>query len=355
MQTVALKPKRAEWTALIVGLVILCAAMMAIPALCVPLALVMPLLACPLVGRKEEPLAWVAAAVPVIASLIAGFDVLYAISLMLIGGLPLWLTRMIALPKRAGPVGMVLYIAATAFSLVVVLTMATRMLGGPLQYSLAQAAIEKLKHAPELSELLYQLATMGLLSVPEGYTAQSVVRPLMEAAYQQQMLMSLRLTLEMLLAQYLPSLFVQSCVIIGVFTALRLDRMAGMVLVVEAKTPSQKHTRVIAPPSFRLLAIPRNLRMLTLGLAVASLVLLLSQNSVMQIVGQLCYATFQTMFTLLGAAVLVFLYTKNDPDRKTLSGILAAAVYVMAPFVLFLIGLADQSFHFRHPQAHKPD
>ena len=177
----------------------------------------------------------------------------------------------------------------------------------------------------------------------------------MEAAYQQQMLMSLRLTLEMLLAQYLPSLFVQSCLIIGVFTALRLERMAGMVLVVEAKTPSQKHTRVIAPPSFRLLAIPRNLRMLTLGLAVASLVLLLSQNSVMQIVGQLCYATFQTMFTLLGAAVLVFLYTKNDPDRKTLSGILAAAVYVMAPFVLFLIGLADQSFHFRHPQAHKPD
>jgi len=84
-------------------------------------------------------------------------------------------------------------------------------------------------------------------------------------------------------------------------------------------------------------------------------ILIVVGDSFSHTLGQLCYAAFETMFCLLGAAVMVFVYTKNDPDRKTLAGVLAAALYVMAPFVLFVIGLMDQTFHFRNPQAHKPD
>jgi len=355
MQTVALKPKRAEWTALLVGLAILCGVMFAAPALCAPLALVGPLLACPLVGRKEEPVAWASAAVPVLASLMAGYEVLYSMSLLLIGLLPLLITRLIPLQKRPGAAGMLMYISAMAFSLVVVLAMATRMLGGPLQVMLPKMIVQKLSRMDKLSEMLRRLAMQGLVSMPDGYTVDSPIRPLMQAAYNQQMLMSLRLTLEMMIAQEMPKLFVNACVLVGLFTPLRLERMNGVLLVVEAKSASQKQTRVVAAPSFRLLAMPRPLRIMLLVLALASFMLMMSYGALAQTVGRLCYAAFETLFTLLGAAVLVFMYTKNDPDRKTIAGVLAAAMYVVAPFVLLLIGLFDQTFHFRNPQAHKPE
>lgn len=355
MQTVALKPKRAEWKAIIVGLAILCGVMLAVPALCAPLALAGPLLACPLVGRKEEPVAWISAAVPALASLIAGYDVFYSFSLLLPGLLPLLITRFVPLKKRPGAAGMLLYISAAAFALTVVVCMAVHMLGGPLQTTLPQAVVNKLSRAEYLNDVLRRLAMQGLIRIPDGYTANGPARPLMQAVHQQQMLMSFRLTLEMLIRQELPKLFVNACVLTGLFTALRLERMNGVMLVVEAKTASQKQTRVVAAPGFRLLIMPRSLRTFLLLMALASLFLLTSPNAFAQTVGGLFYATFETMYALLGAAIMVFLYTKNDPDRKTTAGVLAAAIYVLAPFVLFLIGLFDQTFHFRNPQARKPD
>lgn len=355
MQTVALKPKRAEWTALLVGLAILCGVMFAAPALCAPLALIGPLLACPLLGRKEEPVAWASAAVPVVSSLIAGYDAFYAVSLLLIGLLPLLITRLVPSQKRPGAAGMLMYISAMIFSLAMVLCMAVHMLGGPLQVTLPKLIVQKMSRMKNLGDMLRQLAMQGLVSVPDGYTLDSPVRPLVQATFNQQMLMSLRLTLEMLITQELPKLFVNASVLVGLFTALRLERMNGVLLVVEAKSASQKQTRIVAAPSFRLLAMPRPLRMMMVVMALASFMLMMSYGALAQTIGRLCYATFETLFTLLGAAVLVFLYTKNDPDRKTLAGLLAAAMYVVAPFVLFLIGLFDQTFHFRNPQAHKPE
>jgi len=336
-------------------LLILCIAMFVVPAACVPLALAAPLLACPLVGRKEEMAAWFSAAVPVISSLMAGFDPFYAASLLLIGALPLLITRLVPIKQRAGLKGILMFAAAIAFSMTVVLAMASRMLGGPLQYSLAKAIVEGINASPNRQALLRQFAVNGLVSIPDGYTTQGVTGALMEAAYSQQMLMSLRLTLEKLIAQELPSLLVQSCMIIGLFIPLRLERVNGVVLVIEARTASDKHTRVVAPPSFRLLAMSRAMRGTAFALAVSALLMMMTSGSFAHTIGQLCYAAFETMFCLLGAAVMVFVYTKNDPDRKTLAGLLAAAVYVMAPFVLFIIGLMDQTFHFRNPQAHKPD
>lgn len=355
MQTVALKPKRAEWTAMIAGLVILCVVMMAVPMLCAPLALLMPLLACPLVGRREASAAWTAAAVPVLSSLLAGYDALYSVSLLLIGLLPLLITRFVPIKERPGAKGMLLYLGAVALALTMVLVTATRMMGGPLQYTLAEAFVQQVAQSGNAQAVLNQFAAAGLISIPEGYVDQGVMRQLMMPVYTQQMLMSLRLTTQNLLAQYLPSLFVQSCMVIGLFTSLRLERVNGVLLVVETKSASEKRTRVVAPPSFRLLTLPRGMRGTVFALVITSLLLMLASSDVARIIGRLCYAAFQTMFYLLGASVLVFMYTKNDPDRRFLSGVMAAALYVLAPFVLFLIGLADQTFHFRNPQAQKPD
>lgn len=354
MQTVALKPKRAEWTAMLIGMVLLCGVMLAVPALCVPLSLAVPLLACPMVGRREEPAAWTSAIVPVVAALIKGYDPFYAASLLLIGALPLLITRLVPMKQRPGLRGVLMYLSAIAFSLTVVLAMAVRMLGGPLQYTLAEAFTEWVAQSPQKQMLLHQFAINGLISIPEGYAAQGLTGVLMETAYSREMLMSLRLTAEKLIAQELPSLFVQGCMIVGLFIPLRLERVNGVLLVVETRTAADKRTRVVTPPGFRLLAMPRGMRGAAAALAVTALLLTIS-GSFAYTVGQLCYAALETMFCLLGAAVMVFVYTKNDPDRKTMAGVLAAALYMMAPFVLFVIGLADQTFHFRNPQARKPD
>ena len=355
LQTVALKPKRAEWRAMLIGLAILCGVMLAAPALCAPLSLLVPLLACPMVRRKEEPVAWIAAAVPMLSTMGHGYPVEFAVSLFMPGLLTLLVTRFVPHQKRPGPKGMVLYLFTIAYAVVTMLMGVNRTLGGPLYWSLAGQITEWVSGLENMPEILLRLASAGLVSVPDGYTAQTLTRPLMEAAYQQQMLMSLRLTLELLLRQLLPAVVVHVCVLLGVFIPLRLERVAGVMLVVETKTASDKRTRVVAPPSFRLLALPRDLRRLAMALGISALFLMLSANEVAQIVGQLCYAAFQAMFMLLGAAVLVFIQTKRDPDRRVAGGLLAAALYVIAPFVLLVIGMLDQTIHFRNPQARKPD
>ena len=355
MQTVALKPRKAEWKAIVIGLAILCGAMLAVPLLCLPLAIAAPLLACPLVGRREEPAAWLSAAMPAISSLLAGVDAYYALSLLLIGLLPLLATRFIPIPKRPGAVGIVLYISAMAFSLLVVLCMAMRMLGGPLPEVLPQLIVQKLAETDDLSELLARLAARGLVSVPDGYTASGVIRPLMQETYNREMLLSLRLTLELLIRGYLPRLFVNACLLVGLFTSLRLERMNGVLLVVEAKTANHKRARVVAAPSFRLLAVPRQVVGDLLVIMAVSLAFHLAGESLGTAVMDLCFCILEAIYSLLGAAVLVFLFTKNDPERRVTAGILAAAVYLAAPFVLILTGLLDQMMHFRNPKAPKPD
>lgn len=355
MQTVAMKPRRADWAAMSVGLTALCIGMLLVPALCAPLALGVPLLACPLAGRKEEPLAWFACAVPALSSLLAGYHAAYAISLVLIGLLPMIITKAIPLPKRPGAKGMLLYIAAMTISLALVLATAAYALGGPLQVTLPEKAVEAIGSMKNPALMLHQLASMGLLNLPDGYAGDSLMRPLMQSAYNQQMLMSLRLTLEMLVSQLLPGLFVQACLITGLFTALRLERVSGVVLVVEAKSASEKQTRVIAPPSFRLLAMPRQLRWMAIAMFIAAFGLILSVNPVLSMLGRLFFATAQTLFELLGAAIVVFLITRHDPDRRTGAGIAAVALYVLLPQILLLIGIVDRAMNFRKPPADKPD
>ena len=357
MQTVTLKPKRAEWTAMKVSLFVLCIAMMLAPALCLPLAMAAPLLACPLLKghSKDKALPWIAAAVPAMASLAAGMDVFYSLSLVLVGLLPLLVTAGIPQQMRSGARGMLLYMVAAGFSLTAALAAASRALGGPLQLTLAE---EIVRHAEALENrefLLNRLALAGWIAVPEGYGDQSANGMLMQAEHIRQMLMSLKLTVRMLLTQLLPALFVQGCMLTGIFTSLRMERVSGVLLVVETKTPAQKQTRVIAPPSFRLLTLSRGLRMMWALIAVTGLVLLASRMAAIAVAGQMCLALAETVGCLLGAATMVFLYTHNDPDRRVMAGVLSAALYLFCPFVLLALGIADQIFHIRTRLAQKAE
>ena len=60
---------------------------------------------------------------------------------------------------------------------------------------------------------------------------------------------------------------------------------------------------------------------------------------------------------LLTMGLAFFLNRKKGgkPAVVAVYGVLAAALYMIAPFVLFLIGLTDQTFHYRAKRSGHPD
>ena len=355
MQPVQIKPKPKQIRALVTGLCFLSLGMLLFPPLCVPLSLAVPLLGCLLVGKKAEWAAWMAAAMPTVSSLLAGYDPVYAFSLLAMGVSALLVTRLLPATKRAGLKGVLWYTSAVAFSLTLAAAAAMWMLGGPLWKVIAAMVVDTIGRSEQAGLLLYRLGASGLLRMPEGYAASNVLMHVFEPAFVQQMLMSLRLTMESALFEMVPALFVQASLIVGLFTSLRVQRFGGIVLVVETKSATEKKTHVAVPPGFSLVTLPSKARWPILGMAAAALFLLMSEGSVYQILGQMCFTTFETVYTLIGAAVLVWVFSAKNPERKTVYGALAAALYLMLPFVLFLIGLTDQTFHYRSKPSGHPD
>jgi len=355
MQGVVLKPGRKRIAAMMSGLCLLSLLMLALPPLCAPLALALPLLACPLMGQKEEPMAWVAAAMPAVSSLMEGYEVFYSLSLVLLGGLPMAVSKWLPLKKRASPQGLLWYIGAVAAALTVVTAAASQMLGGPLWQQLTGQFVERVRQSDQAGLILYRFAAAGLVSLPEGFAGSNVLMHVFEPLVIREMLLSLRLTTESLLRDLLPGFFVQACLIVGVFTGLRECRLHTVVLVLEDDNSGQKKARVQMPPGFGMLSLPKSMRGPLMLMAVLSLVLMLWDDPVTLTVAQLCYSTFEAIFTLAGAAVVVGLFSRKNPQRKTLYGVLTAALYLVMPLVLFVVGVMDQTFHFRVKRSGQTD
>lgn len=347
MQSVSIKPGARQLKALIFGICTLCIVMVYAPHLCLPLTLILPLLACPLMGHKQQPVILVAAAVPAVAAFMAGAHELYAISLSLLVVLPLAVTRWLPVKKQAGLEGILWYVGAVAAALTAVAASAVLATGGALWQTLTEQILRMVQKHEQAGLILYRFAAAGLISLPEGMDKAGALAQVLEPAFIQQMLKSLKLTLESVLFELLPTYFVQVSLLVGIFCALRVQKMRGMVLIVEAGKGGEKKARLAVAPGFRMLAIPPQLRGPILVTAVLAIVCMLMNHPVMQIMGQLCYALFENVFMIAGAAVVVGVFSAKHPQRKTLFGILAAALYVFAPFLLFLIGLTDQTFHYR--------
>ena len=354
MDGITLKPKRGELSLMTVGLTVMAVIVLVFPASCLPLSMAVPVVACPLVGhKKEEPIAWIAAAVPCAAALLGGHHALYALTLLLPGGLMLGLTRFLQSRKRMNPADMLWYVAAAALSLAAMLSALTYVLDQPIALWLAETLIHQVEGSEQRERLLLQLASMGLLRVPEGYTGGGLLSQLFGSAHIQQMIMSLRLTLETLLTNALPSLCVQGCILSGMFACIRMQHMNGVMVVVsvDPQKPSEKKATVSAPPGFRSFYLPRGLRWVVLGVTLVSMMISLGGTSLEGVLGTMGYAVFETLFQLEGAAIVVFLLTVHDPDRAVTAGLLAAAIYVAAPTVLLMIALLEPMLRLRSRHA----
>jgi len=160
---------------------------------------------------------------------------------------------------------------------------------------------------------------------------------------------ALRLTLERLMESLLPSLCVQASLICGLFTTLRVQRFNGVLVIVEINRdrPSERKAHVSAPPGFRLFTLPRHVRWALIAVAVLSVMMLTDANPLSGTLSTMGFALWRTLLQLEGAAVLVFLFTAHDPDRAAAAGLLSAALFVLAPTVLLVLGIGDPVFHFR--------
>lgn len=358
MQIVALKPQRMQLIALMVCLGLMALGTALFPAMAVVFALLMPLFSCPLAGHRQHWAALAASVAPTLISLLNGYDTLYAVSLLVLTGAPLAVAYVLAANKnQSGSMPLGAHIAACAAGLAVVIACATHALGGNLPTGLADLLTQRVSASAQPGMALYRLATAGLLNVPNEYRGASLLVYLLEPALIRQMLMSLHLTLEILFRQSLPSAFVQAGVICGLFTALRARRLNTAMLIVfrDARNPNKRQTRVAQPLGFSSLTLPRSLSRLVTGMGLCSILLIGTGSQLMQTLGLLFYAMFNTVFQLCGAAVIVGVLSARNPERKPLYGSLAAILYVLFPLALFLIGILDPALHFRKRLKEQPE
>lgn len=357
MESISLKPRQAQIRAMVIVLGILCACSLSVPLLVLPAALFMPLFTCPLVRHKEEWLCWVSAVVPFAsAAVLHGFDPLAFSGLLLLTLLPMLITRFVPAKERWGLRGMALYIGAEALALTLFLSVFMQQLDAPLPSVVARMICDRIAQSKAPGLILYRLATFGLLTPPDNLPSSSALIHLLEPVYVQQMLMSFRNTLEQLCPVVLVTVFVHSCLVIGVFTPLRTEKLNHVMLVVQTdpQKPSERKTSVAAPPGFRTFTLPFSLRLLLIVCAFVS-VLLADDSGYQRILSVLLYNAATAAFQLQGAAVCVFMFGRRHPDRLTLIGVLTGVIYVLAAEALLVMGLMDGFLHFRTNQIRHAD
>lgn len=347
MQAIALRPQRAQLTGMLVGVCGLIICMALVPALCIPLGLMLPIFACPLVGIKKRwaPVTVVAAVIaPPLIAFIVGQPTLLALSLLCTCGAPVVVTLTLKPGKAATPAAFVYYLLAYGFSVIVVLASVRGMVGGELAAGISQRVASAVSASPDAGTTLYRMAASGLIDMPTGYDSGSLALWL-NPVLVRQMTLSLRLTLEASIRQLLPAAIVQACLLGSVFTTLRVQKLNHAYILVDEK--HKERVTLATPPGFSMLRLPPKSNWALAGMAVIGFICLMSDSSWAYQLGLLLYACFQGCFGLLGASVLVGMLSIRKPDSKTTYGVLAAALYVLLPSVPIIIGIMDPLFHFR--------
>ncbi|MEG0741725.1 MAG: hypothetical protein RR065_02150 [Clostridia bacterium] len=346
MQAIALHPQRGQILGQLFGLGVLAVGMLAVPALCLPLGLLMPLFACPLIGLKQQWCAFVAIPAPALITLMNGGNPYFAMSLLLLCGLPVVVAEVLRSRKRGANAESYLpYMAAYAVALLVIGGCATWVLGGDLVNGLADWLTSMVQASPNAGETLYKLAVAGLVAVPDLYRKAAPISFLLDPVLIHQLLLSYHLTLELLLTRLLAPLFVQACLICGLFTSLRVQKLNHCYLLVGEH--EREKVQISLTPGFGMINLPPAFRWPLLAMGVCSLLLSMDGASYAQQLSMLMSTVFTCSFELIGAAVAVCLLCARKPEWKPLFGALAALLYVLAPIVLFLIGILDPVLHFR--------
>lgn len=356
MQAISLHPQRRLMIRSQITLAVLVVLMAIAPGLCLPLSLVMPLMACPLIRDKSQWTAFVTAPLPAVIAVLYGGSYLYGLGLLAVVAGPLVLTAVMNRKQSASPTALLLYMLVYAFSTLLALWGLLWQPGQPMAgwpEFIANQVERAVYASPQRIQILYQAMASGVLPVPEGYSNVTILNLTLDPVFLNQLRLELNLRVRQAVESLLPSLYVQVCIICGLFTGLRVQRLRHAYLLVDQKEPQK--VRVAISPSFSMLKLPRSYR-LALGLmALFSLTMYVS-TGVMEMMALLAYHTLKTAYQLLGAAVVCYMMPRKNPDSRAPGGILAAMLYLLLPMALMIIGFMDDVFGFRQKaEAHKED
>ncbi|MCE5342868.1 MAG: hypothetical protein LLF96_04665 [Eubacteriales bacterium] len=318
------------------------------PPLAPFLSFLLPLIVCP---AFEKGLIWFALSLPIApmtAYLLGGGD--WAMVLLL----PVcpYLCLLVLSQARRRRIGLHAEIAGCFAAFVLgglgMLARLGMLLGGALFPQLSDTIVTTLQHSVLGGGILYRLVTLGVLAVPDAYANSAAIQlgnlVVLDPGLQRELLNMLRLRLTESFAQWIPTILMQGAVIFGMWTALTT-----------ARAHARKNAAALPPPSFRQLSLTRSEQGYMLVLCLIALLAGFSEDSFLSVLSTLTYAAFAAVYQLLGAAVTVDLLSRRHPNRSVLYGVLTALVYLVVPFALFLLGVADQFIHLRSTGPQKPE
>ena len=177
---------------------------------------------------------------------------------------------------------------------------------------------------------------------------------ILNPALRWELLNALRFRLYDLLKAAIPSLLIQSSLIIGLFTALRSAKEIGRRSAPAELEPGHKAvpTGQVPYPLFRTLRLPHADRRYVAFLALVALGLGLVDGEIPALMSSLMMAAFATICRLMGASTLVFFLCRRHPARSLFAGLLTGAVYLLFPTLLLILGMADQFMDLRNATFH---
>ena len=330
--------KKTTW--LSAAFVALCVGVYFAPPAAFFFAFALPMLLCPAFAQGR---AWVAmgfSLAPALGYLLGGGDPVYGTVLALVPSLCLLITY----GKRRWHWDFITGVGwLVAVFLGGALGIAARLsdqLGGPLFSSLSQTAVDAAAGSPYVGNILYRLTSMGFLDVPDSYRTAAMLQVgdlvWINPPLQRELLNMLRLRLFENFSQWIPMLLMQGALLLGLFTALATERAR----VRQAPAGSQC-------PSFRKLKLSRREQGYMLFLCLGTAVTSFSQDAFWSLLCLLMYSAFAAVFQLTGASVFLDTLSRRRPQRLWLYGLLAAALYLLFPLALFLLGVIDQFIDLR--------
>ena len=341
---------------LFVYMAVLLGCVLLAPLLSVPMAFLMPLLACPVQVSLGLPFGLLLPLAPCAGLLLAGADLQLSLLLLPCTYLCLWVVRLIR-SNRASVSSIFLFLCLVLLGTQALWWMRLgRLLGGDLFPDLAEKTVESISRLPNSGSALFQMVNMGLLPLPAqfqntaGYRLGDLV--LLDPLLRDELLNALRFQLESTFRQGLPSLVVQSSLAVSLFTVLRTLRESSkqnpQPITLTFRSKDQEVSRQVLPyPTFRTLRLPQAFRGYVLLLVAGSLVLGLMEGPVPALMSSLMMAAFSAVYQLLGAAVVVFFISMKHSSRLRIAALLTVVLYLTFPTLLFMLGLADQFLNLR--------
>ncbi len=326
------------------------------PSFALPLALMLPLIVCPALITAGPVYALLLPLIPCAGLLLRGADSLLSLSLASFSYFSLLTWILLKRSKAPFTLTVLCQIAAILAGLGLYLWRAGVLLGGNLFTGLSRLMTQAVAASPNGDLFLYQWLQNGFISLPSVAQRSGALLlgqlVLAVPGVREELLKSMQFLLETMFWQYIPSLLVQASVTVGLFTALRATRAdlkrRRLTIVLVRKDGKPCFEKPLPLPTFSGLTLSAETQHFLFFLALCSLFLpLIFQGEVASLVSSMMLAAFSTGYYLLGAAVLIFLLGRNHPGRRWLYALLAAALYLIFPMALFMLGFCDQIMHLR--------